>query len=102
MEPTHRGELQLRRVSSHESLMHDMSYPLDDSRSVVARLIETDDDLVEVVWMRGINLPSQYLCANDALDDFIRHREAGLRSRRPEEIPHLPPFTGRPHQSHAM
>ncbi|GAB2843112.1 hypothetical protein GCM10027024_17650 [Microbacterium insulae] len=95
MEPTHRGELKLRRISPSESLIHDLDYPLDDSRSVIARIFDTDDDLIEVVWLRGISLPSQYLCVDDVLDDFRRHREAGLRSRRPEEIPHLPPFSGR-------
>jgi hypothetical protein len=95
MEPKNCGALEVRRVSSRELIVHDLSYPLDDSRSVVARVRETDDDIVEVEWVRDTNLPFVYLCAEDVLDDLIRHREAGARSRRPEEIPHLPPISRR-------
>ena len=95
MEANNFGELELRRISPRELVVHDLSFPLDDSRSVVARIRATDDDVVEVEWQRGTSLPSVYLSPEDVLDDLIRHRDAGARSRRPEEIPHLPPFSRR-------
>lgn len=102
MEPVSSGAWELRRVSPHELVVYDLSYPLDDSRCVVACLTETEDDLVEVVWLRGTNLPSVYLSATDVLEDLVRHREAGLRSRRPEEIPHRPPFSEWAHRAQTV
>lgn len=93
MKPMSSGPLELRRVAPHELIVRDLSYPLDDSRCILAHLTETEDDLVEVVWLQGISLPSVYLSAGEVLDDLLRHRDAGQRSRRPDEIPHFPPFT---------
>lgn len=95
MEPHDPTSLELRRVSPHEWIVQDLSYPIDDSRSVVACVTETDDDFVEVVWVSPMALPTLYLCAADVLEDVVRHRSAGRRSVRPEEIPHLPPLTYR-------
>lgn len=87
--------LELRRVSPREWIVQDLDYPIDDSRSVVACITETDDDLVDVVWLTQTALPTLYLCAADVLEDLVRHRSAGTRSRRPAEIPHLPPLSVR-------
>jgi hypothetical protein len=102
MESGNSGALELRRVAPHELVLYDLSYPLDDSRCVVAHLSETEEDLIEVVWVRGTNLPSVYLAASEVIEDLVRHREAGERSRRPEEIPHLPPFSERSHRPQAV
>jgi hypothetical protein len=102
MEPADRGALELRRVAPHEVILYDLTYALDDSRSVVARITETEDDLVEVAWERHTNLPSVYLSATDVVEDLVRHHNAGQRSRRPEEIPHLPPFSDRAHRPQAV
>lgn len=98
MEPMNSGPLELRRVAPQELIVRDLSYPLDDSRCILAHLTETEDDLVEVVWLQGISLPSVYLSAGEVLDDIRRHRNADQRSRRPDEIPHLPPFNTRGHR----
>ncbi len=95
MEPANSGSLELRRVADHELVVYDLTYPLDDSRCVVAHLSESEDDLVEVLWVRGTNLPTVYLSAAEVLEDLVRHRDAGQRSRRPAEIPHFPPFSER-------
>lgn len=87
--------LELRRVSSREWIVQDLGYPIDDSRSVVACITETEEDLVEVVWLTPTALPTLYLCAADVLEDIVRHRTAGTGSRRPAEIPHLPPLSVR-------
>lgn len=98
MEPLPSGAVKLRRTASHELIVYDTAYPVDDSRSIVARLTETEEDLVEVVWLQEMSLPSVYREAAEVLEDLARHRESGRRSRRPDEIPHLPPFHERTHR----
>ncbi|MDY0908855.1 hypothetical protein [Microbacterium sp. CFBP9034] len=90
--------LELRRVADHEWIVYDGAYPLDDSRSVVACLTDTEDDLVDVVWLQPTPLPTVYLCAADVLEDVARHRGRARNHGRPDEIPHFPPLTTRPAQ----
>ncbi|MFE7846577.1 hypothetical protein ACFUTX_15435 [Microbacterium sp. NPDC057407] len=87
--------LELRKIAPLEWIIQDLTYPIDDSRNVVAHITETEDDLVEVVWLQNLALPTLYLFATDVLEDVVRHRTAGGRSRRPSEIPHLPPLSAR-------
>ncbi|MCW3493617.1 hypothetical protein [Microbacterium sp. SSM24] len=98
MESTNAAALELRRVASHEWVVYDLQYPMDDSRCLVACLSETEDDLVEVVWLQGTTLPVLYRSPTEVLEDLVRHRNAGLRLRRPDEIPHRPPFSERGHR----
>lgn len=102
MEHSDSTALELRRVAPHEWIVYDTSYPLDDSRSIVACVTETEEDVVEVVWLQRTPLPTLYLCATDVLEDVMRHRAVGRRSTRPEEIPHLPPLTQRAQRRQAV
>lgn len=97
MEPQKSGAVELRRIASDALVLYDTSYPADDPRGIVARLTETEDDLVEVVWLQASSLPSLYLEASEVLADVARYRGGGRRSRHPDEIPHLPPFSSRTH-----
>lgn len=95
MEPVTTTALELRRVAPHEWVVQDLSFPIDDSRSLVAAITETEDDFVEVLWLVPTALPTLYLSATEVLEDLVRYRNAGRRSRRPAEIPHLPPLSVR-------
>lgn len=80
----------LRRVSRSEWVISDLRYPRDDSRHAVARLHESDDTEVEVVWLRDLPLATRYGSALAVLDDVERVLSVS-RATRPVPIRHLPP-----------
>src|SRR5918994_7080054 len=81
---------ELRRVGDRDWVIYDRRVPRDDGRCVVAHIFETEDDVVEVVWLDGRALPTLYISAPAVLDDLIYsvQRHGGTR---PIEIPAFRP-----------
>lgn len=93
MEPA--DMLELRKVGEREWVIYDRAFPLDDSRSVIACVTETTEDLAEVVWLQPSALPTLYLSPAEVLEDLMRSRSAHSRRAAPHTIPALPPPTRR-------
>ena len=83
---------ELRKVSSSDWVILDLSLPADHPDRTVACVYEIDDLECDVVWLRDLSLPEHYMSPVEALDDVIRVSVPSSPSpRRPVPIPHLPP-----------
>lgn len=81
----------LRRVDEHTWLLHDLSFPPDDSRFVIACIHEPTEVEVEVIWMRSTPLPTRYSTPADVLEDFVRWTNMSDVSSRPIPIASIAP-----------
>lgn len=87
------ARFELRKVSSSDWVILDLSMPDDHPDRTVACVYEIDDLECDVVWLRDLNLPEHYMSPVEVLDDVIRVSVPSSPSpRRPIPIPHLPPM----------
>lgn len=87
------GSPDLHRIDAEHWIVEDLALRHTDPRRVIAYVHETENDEVEVVWLRGdIPLPTRYREAADVIGELGRwwNRKTGMT--RPIEIPHLPPL----------
>lgn len=85
------ADFTLRRVDEHTWLLHDLSFPPDDSRFVIACIHEPTEVEVEVIWMRATPLPTRYATPADVLEDFLRWTNMSDVTSRPIPIASMPP-----------
>lgn len=96
MSPSTNPRFQLRRLTSIEWIIVDLSRAQDDPRCTVARVYQIDDLEYDVVWLRDLNLPTSYMSPQDVLRDVRRVTVAPRPGpRRPIPIPRLPPLPER-------
>jgi hypothetical protein len=88
---------ELRRLSSFQWQIEDLSLPASHSRRVVAQVYEVDDLEYDVVWLRDLGLAEHFMSPSDALQAVIDVYSTRRRStaQRPIPIPHVPPIRER-------
>ncbi len=60
--------LRMIRIGKEDWLIHDMSFPENDARHLVACVRERGLDHVDVIWLQGRGLPAHFARVKDALD----------------------------------
>jgi len=86
----------LVRLSAEDWLIHDTRYDDDDFRRTVGAAHRGADDIVEVVWVQRIPLPTLYATTDDTIAELNRWwRIHDSAPSKPTPIPHLPPLRGR-------
>lgn len=83
---------ELQAVDETTWIIRDRAHIPRDPAHLVASLHHTEDDEIEVIWMRPTPLPVRYASPTSVLDDLIHwSRRPSGGSRRPVPIPHFPP-----------
>lgn len=81
----------MERIGRAEWVIRDGRVSSDDPQGLVARILETDDDLVQVIWFDGSARPALYLSASAVLEDVRVTATRCAPGTRPIEIPHFAP-----------
>ena len=89
----------MRRASSINWLIEDLTLPTTHPERVVAHVYEVDDLEYDVVWLRDFGLAEHYMAPSEALKALIDRVTAPARpaAHRPIPIPHVPPIRERLH-----
>jgi hypothetical protein len=66
------ARLRLVQVGDEDWLIHDLLFPANDARRLVACVRERGDDHVEVIWLQGAGAPTQFPRVEDALVEAER------------------------------
>ena len=69
--------LRLVRIGDEDWLIHDLSYPENDARHLVACVRERALDHVDVIWLQGREQPTRFARVGEVMDAAYR----GLRAR---------------------
>jgi hypothetical protein len=82
---------ELRRLTSMEWVILDLSLSEHDPRRTVACIYEVDTLEFDVIWLRDLGLAGKYAAPEEVLEAVVRVGTRRRRSQRPVPIPHVPP-----------